>query len=56
MNQTLVRLVNDDVEKLTEDEIKEDVKTSPLVKEGSNITLKRSESGFTFVNFNFVTE
>ena len=47
---------NEDVAELKDNEIKAEVKESPLLKEGSSITLKRTESGFTFVNFNFETE
>ncbi len=46
---------NDDVLKLSDEKIKAEVKESPLIKDGSSITLKRSDSGFTFVNFNFET-
>ena len=42
-----------DVDKLSDDEIKELVKESPIVKEESDVTLMRHEAGFTFVNFNF---
>jgi len=45
-----------DVVNLTDDEILAEVKESPLVANDSKITLSRSESGFTFVNFNFVVE
>lgn len=45
--------VNEDVIDLEDCEIEDEVKTSPLVEKGSSITLKRSQSGFTFVNFNF---
>jgi len=44
-----------DVENLTDDEILAEVKTSPLLTKDSKTTLSRSKSGFTFVNFNFVT-
>lgn len=44
---------NDDVADLTDEEIEQETRKSPLVKEGSQITLKRLDSGFTFVNFNF---
>jgi len=45
--------VSEDVADLEDCEIEDEVKTSPLVNKGSSITLKRSKSGFTFVNFNF---
>ena len=47
---------NEDVAGLADDEIVEEVKTSPLLEIGSEVTIKRCESGFTFVNFNFETE
>jgi len=47
---------DEDIVKLKDNEIKAAVKTSPLLKEDSSITLNRSESGFTFVNFNFKAE
>jgi hypothetical protein len=43
-----------DVANLTDDEILAEVKESPLVAKDSKTTISRSESGFTFVNFNFV--
>jgi len=42
-----------DVTKLTDDEIKQLIKKLPVIKEGSDITFDRLESGFIFVNFNF---
>ncbi|MCP3850785.1 MAG: hypothetical protein GY694_11195 [Gammaproteobacteria bacterium] len=47
---------NDDVSNLSDSEITEHVKSSPLLKKGSSTTLKRSDSGYTFVNFNFITD
>ena len=44
---------NEDVIDLSDEEIEMKVRTSPLLKTGSSITMKRLESGFTFVNFNF---
>lgn len=44
-----------DVSGLDDNEIEMNVRTSPLLSENSQITLVRS-SGFTFVNFNFLTE
>lgn len=49
-----VIFASEDVIGISDDELKEEVKMSPLLKDkSSEITLKRSESGFTFVNFNF---
>ena len=45
---------NDDISDLTDEEIEREVRTSSLVKDGSQITLKRSKE-YTFVNFNFET-
>ena len=44
-----------DVAELSEEDIVNEVKTSPLLKENSKVTFKRAESGFVFVNFNFTT-
>ena len=44
---------NNDVAELSDEEIKDDVKSSPLVQSDSDVTIKRSETGYTFVNFNF---
>ena len=42
-----------DVADLSDDEIIEDAKSSPLVESDSDVTIKRSDAGYTFVNFNF---
>jgi hypothetical protein len=47
---------NEDIVGITDAEIETIVRLSPLVKADSKITLKRSKSGFTFVNFNFEAE
>ena len=47
---------DEDVDDLDEEEIIKEVKASPLLKKDSKITLKRSGTGYTFVNFNFETE
>jgi hypothetical protein len=44
--------LNDDVEDLSDQEIETLVRKSPIVKEGSAMTLNRS-TDFTFVIFNF---
>ncbi len=48
-----VVFVEEDVKNLKDDEIEELVKSSPIIKEGSKITLQHSDDGFVFVNFNF---
>lgn len=47
---------NKDVIKLTRGEIETEVRQSPLLEleVDSTVTIRRSNSGFTFVNFNFV--
>jgi hypothetical protein len=47
---------SEDISNLIDNEIEAEVRESPLVKEGTSMTVKRSESGFTYVNFNFETE
>jgi hypothetical protein len=47
---------DEDVNDLEEEEIIKEVKASPLLKNDSKITFKRSGTGYTFVNFNFETE
>ena len=44
---------NDDVSALTDQEIESLVRKSAMVKVGSATTLNRSDSGYTFCNFNF---
>ena len=44
---------NDDVSRMTDEEIEREARKSILVREDSEILIKRSDSGFTFVNFNF---
>jgi hypothetical protein len=44
-----------DVADLSDDEIIKDVKSSPLVESNSDVTIKRSDTGYTFANFNFKT-
>jgi len=46
---------DDDVEGMRDDEIEAEVRSSPIVEANSEITFKRSASGFIFVNFNFTT-
>ena len=46
---------SDDISDLTDEELEQEVRKSPLVKKESAVTIKRLDSGFTFVNFNFET-
>ena len=43
---------NDDISGMTDEEIEQEVRKSPLV-EKAQILIKRLDAGFTFVNFNF---
>lgn len=45
----------EDVAGLSDKDIENDVRNSPLLQEGSKLTLSRSDAGFVFVNFNFVS-
>ena len=45
--------VDEDIANLGDDQIEMELRASPLLKKNSRITIKRSEAGFTFVNFNF---
>ena len=45
--------LSDDVAEFSDKVLERIVRDTEGVDEGSQITLKRSESGFTFVNFNF---
>lgn len=44
---------NEDVGELSDDEILQQVRSAPICRPDSDVTLKRSPSGYTFVNFNF---
>jgi hypothetical protein len=46
---------NDDIADMTDNDLEREVRKSPLVKKESEITIKRLDAGFTFVNFNFET-
>jgi hypothetical protein len=53
--QSLI-FVNEDVAHMDDQDLKDAVRRWVRVEEESDITLSRSDSGFTFVNFNFTTE
>lgn len=44
---------SEDLLNLSDTEIEAKVRRSPLLKSDSQITIKRLDTGFTFVNFNF---
>ena len=46
---------NNDIAELSHEQLEQDVRASPLFKQGA-VTIKKSDSGFTFVNFNFEVE
>lgn len=52
MAESLI-FANEDIAGLDEEHITNEVKLSPLVNKDSKFTFERSDSGFTFVNFNF---
>jgi hypothetical protein len=52
MAETFI-FANEDIEDLTDDGLVMLVKSSNIFKIGSSVLVKRSESGYTFVNFNF---
>jgi hypothetical protein len=52
LGETIV-FVSQEVIALSDKELEEVVRQSPLVEADSQITIKRADSGFTFVNFNF---
>ena len=45
--------VSDDIADLTDEELEQEIRESPLVQKKSAVTIKRLDEGFTFVNFNF---
>lgn len=45
--------LSEDVEQMSDKDLETEVRTSPAIKSDSKITIARSDSGFTFVNFNF---
>jgi len=48
--------LSEDVSSLDDEAIKKEVLNSPLANVETSVTLKRSESGYVFVNFNFIAE
>lgn len=47
--------LDDEVSNLSETELENLVRESPLVNVNSKLTISRCRSGFTFVNFNFLS-
>ena len=47
---------SDDVAKLSNAGLEKEARSSPMIKGDSTITIKRSDSGLTFVNFNFCVD
>jgi len=47
---------SNDVSDLEDDEVEQEVRSSPLVEQDTSLTLKRADDGFTYVNFNFKTD
>jgi len=46
--------VSEDVKDISDDELVQYISQSDIVKDKDNLTVSRSKSGFTFVNFDFV--
>ena len=46
---------SNDVAELSDEQILNEVRSSPLLLAESKITISRSPSGYVFVNFNFIT-
>ncbi len=44
---------NEDIAGIDEEDLIREVRASPWTKGDTDITVKQSESGYTFVNFNF---
>jgi hypothetical protein len=47
--------LSSDIADLTDEEVKALSKSSPMIKEDSELTMSRNAEGYTFVNFNFKT-
>ena len=45
--------LSSDIVDLTDEEVKTLAKSSPMIKNDSELTMVRHEDGYTFVNFNF---
>jgi hypothetical protein len=46
---------SDDIAEVSDSDLELKIRNSRFFKANSNITIKRSKQGFTFVNFNFMT-
>jgi hypothetical protein len=44
---------NEDIADLSDEALAKEVEESPMNKKNSRITFKKTDDGFTFVNFNF---
>lgn len=44
---------SEDISELGDGDIQREVRSSPLVNSDSKLTIKHSDTGYTFVNFNF---
>ena len=52
VNAESIIFANEDITNIDDNVIKKEVKASELFKADSILNIKRTESGFTFVNFN----
>ncbi len=46
---------SDDIKDLTDEQLEDMIRPLPLLEKDTKITIKRVDSGYTFVNFNFKT-
>jgi hypothetical protein len=46
---------NDDIAEVNDSALELTIRNSRFFKANSSVTIKRTEQGFTFVNFNFIT-
>lgn len=53
VNAESLIFATEDIVDISDDQLKMEVRNSPLLKKNSRITIKRLENEFTFVNFNF---
>jgi len=54
INAESVIFLTEDVKELSDEALEADVRNGPLIRDDSQITIKRLDK-YTFVNFNFIT-
>lgn len=53
INAESIIFLTNDINTLDDNEIKTELRSFPIVNADSEITIKRTDSGYTFANFNF---